>query len=440
MAVRSIPVVAALGLVLGLLFLWRVPDPPQRNARVNGVAVVEHVPEDRPLAAVLILHSVFQSKATAAPVAAALARNGYLAVNVKLEEERDFEGFLAQLEPVFEHYAGEHEVMLWGHSMGADLACSLALAKPACRATVAVGFPVQSGPPNLLLAVGAWDQLHSRSVMEEAAAASEARLLVLPFSDHAMENFDPRVFAESVRWFDQALDLPPREPVVSVPDPFVVSGVCLFATFVLLVELLRRMRFRVLLVTLMMLLRQPVLTAAAALALVVVHGHGRLRPMAAVLPAGVAAYGLGLLLSGLPWLVERPGLLLGLPVCLAAAPFVYAMKLAEATVVAALVVPLVEFLLPGGFYQVGRTLQGARFRLKGRVSPVSVGVLVLCLIAAVLCWLRVLRAGYLPDPAQALAIAIVFLKALVVPVLAFVLMLKGIQTPRTERKLELDLD
>ncbi|HEY4003518.1 MAG TPA: hypothetical protein VGO93_31920 [Candidatus Xenobia bacterium] len=189
-----------------------------------------------PYPVVLCIHSFWQSGVNAEPQAIELARHGFLAVTAPLVPHSDMAGrdretldFMADLEALCRTLRYRRDVrrdamFAMGHSMGADLACALGAADGNLRGVVAQGFPVDANarlPRNLLIEVGAWDELHPLSEMQDALAratddrhavpyrtygsqtAGTAReLYVMPWSDHFMEPFDDGGVERSLAWMD----------------------------------------------------------------------------------------------------------------------------------------------------------------------------------------------------------------------------------------------
>jgi len=130
-------------------------------------------------------------------------------VNLHLSGGLSYAQYVEQIRQVVHEYARLGPVYLWGHSMGADLAADAASSSEV-KAVVAAGFPVTSSPPNLLLILGCWDQLHS---LPEMPGPVE----ILPAADHNMENFDPRSSLVAARHFGM-----PGRPQWA--DPFLARG------------------------------------------------------------------------------------------------------------------------------------------------------------------------------------------------------------------------
>lgn len=123
-------------------------------------------------------------------------------------------------------------IVIAGHSVGGTLAIETAMADPRIRGVASIGMEADvtpSAPPNLLWALGLYDEFRVLNRMREffqASAATAAlenttvgdfargtarRLGVSPTADHFTELQDRRIHRMVLEWFRQAADLPAHE-------------------------------------------------------------------------------------------------------------------------------------------------------------------------------------------------------------------------------------
>lgn len=446
----------------GLALLLQVPrEPPE----TRGAARLFAPAGPPPWKALVCLHSVFQDPDTAEAPARAAARAGMLGVQVVLSAGGAFEEHLGSVRGVLADLRRDPrvgEVFLYGHSMGADLACTVA--DPETAGVVAVGFPVDpaagrlgqrciahahrdrgspetpgvaradvhrgctfergDSPEGLLLAVGAWDELHPLSEMRAVGAP----LLVLPAADHAAETVSPDLF-EATAEFCGA-----RRGVALRPDPFVGRGLLALGLVLPFRLLLKR-------------LKRPAAGAGALLLLA----------WAVDLPGLTAAVGVAALLAAsfpdAPFALRRLLLVLGiagvallvnsweswayaawLPVFLAQAVPLALARLGSS--LSPLGVPgwgalawvLVELAAPGALARGlgtahGRLVEAVRrldLRPRTDMSPASVLVLLVCAGAAAQAWREVGRAGYALDTGEVLRLVGLFARLVVLPAVLWV--------------------
>ncbi len=171
-----------------------------------------------PWPVVVCLHSFWQAPQNAWPQAEAFAASGYAAfcpplvpyseVQHRNKAMADFVGDVQAACALLRRQpdVDGHSIFLFGHSMGADLACTVGRQDPGIAGVVAAGFPVDAdpgAPRHLLLSVGAWDELHPLSEMQAAVQRSgDGTLFVQPMVDHGLEIFDPDLVARAVQWMD----------------------------------------------------------------------------------------------------------------------------------------------------------------------------------------------------------------------------------------------
>lgn len=446
---RLAATVALLLAAWGGALLLQVPrDPPEVQHLPGGATTRLFAPgEPPPWPALVSLHSIFQDPDSAeAPVRAA-ARAGMAGVQVILRAGGTFEDHLDSARQVLAWLRRDPrfgKISLYGHSMGADLACTLAADDPTVAAVVAAGFPVDASPgrpARLLVVVGAWDELHPLAEMAEAADRAGAPLLVLPGADHAAETVSPDLFEAIASWCGA------RTGPALRPDPFVGRGLLALGLVGPFWIGMRRLGRRgpalltVLLVALAALAPVPGLAAAVTLAALLAASLAHL-DLPGLLPGITRKLGLVLAIAGIAlavnsWqcLADTPVRFLGLLGFLAlAAP------LAAARAGSSLAplgtpgwIPLawlaVELLAPG---RLARTLAGVHRRLVAAlrrldlrprldVTPGAVLVLLGCLGAAALAWREVGQAGYLLDSAEVLSLAGLFTRLAVLPAVLLVL-------------------
>jgi dienelactone hydrolase len=124
-------------------------------------------------------------------------------------------------------------IMVAGHSVGGTLALESALADLAIAATAVIGMEAEvtpDEPPNLLWAVGLYDEFRPVGQMRKVMAASAdstapdgttigshadgtaRRLAVSPTTDHFIELQDSRIHREVVSWFRESAGIPGEAP------------------------------------------------------------------------------------------------------------------------------------------------------------------------------------------------------------------------------------
>ncbi|MEK6235978.1 MAG: lysophospholipase, partial [Planctomycetales bacterium] len=195
---------------------------------------------------VLLCHGVNESKETMERLGQAFAREGFAALAFDFGghgesyrrgvsdwgNEQDAIRALAALRS---HPAVDSQrLAAVGHSMGVHPAQSLAIRDKKIHALVAVGMTITTqppGPPNLLLASGVHDQLHSPDRLLQGISPitkpadprpgvrygsfkqrTACRVYLSPRSDHMVECHDPLIAAASVRWVKTALRIETADP------------------------------------------------------------------------------------------------------------------------------------------------------------------------------------------------------------------------------------
>ncbi|MEW6284170.1 MAG: hypothetical protein AB1758_36490, partial [Candidatus Eremiobacterota bacterium] len=217
---------------------------------------------------VLCVYSIYQLPEQARPLAEAFAANGVGAANLVLQahspnlgRDKTFEEYLAEVRAVLTVLRRRPDVgqlALYGHSMGADLVCQTASRDLTVGTTLASGFPVDAfpdEPADLLLTIGAWDELHPlgemRGALRQATGLPDARegvtygpqgrrrrLAVLPLSNHAMELYDPTFVREAVEFTGH------RAPRLGMPLRLVGAGLATLGATLTLIAVLAPLRWR----------------------------------------------------------------------------------------------------------------------------------------------------------------------------------------------------
>lgn len=176
-------------------------------------------PADTPRAVILIGHGVSCNQGVMAAIAKSYAARGYTAVAF------DFWGHGRAREP-FQWGANAGQVRAWtawardahpglplaylGHSMGGMAGTSALLDDPAAAdAFVSLGaLPRRFPETKTLVAAGQFEELFSPAQARQAAQG-RADVLISPYSNHAMETWDPALIRDMIAWTDAALGLPP---------------------------------------------------------------------------------------------------------------------------------------------------------------------------------------------------------------------------------------
>lgn len=398
-----------LGLGLGLVGLWMARAEPllPMSSRVlpGGLEVTEHGSMDR-AGTVLVVHSIFQGRESSWPMAQALARRGLNAVNLHLRSGLEYPQYVGQISAAVGHYRERGSVLLWGHSMGADLVAEAAAQNSAVEGTVAAGFPVTSSVPRLLLVVGAWDQLHSIREMQAAARqlTPPARVVVLDGADHNQENFDPESARRAAEFFGE-------DGSQRLADPYLGRGWLAWGIMLLCASLYpgpsRRLQAGALVVGLACWASDPFHAVSRGLLLGLVVAQGRSswlswRQVAAL----VLALGSGVLVVAWSNWSAQPSLLLAFPVALLSWLPGGLLKFAgEVPAWGWMLVGILELVRPGVVLRALCWLPRSTWR---KFSSFSLraptrgqwGVLGVLLVAAGMAWWNVVQAGYWPDGDQ----------------------------------------
>lgn len=172
-----------------------------------------------PKAVILIGHGVSSNQSIMATSAKAFAKNGYIAVTF------DFWGHGRSRER-FDETSNPGQIHAWaawareqfkgfpmaylGHSMGGFSGAKAFVQGPAVDAFVAMGaLPKQFPPCKTLVAMGRFEELFS---VDQARQKSQGKADVLtsPFSNHALETWDPVLIHRIVSWVNAALGFGPQ--------------------------------------------------------------------------------------------------------------------------------------------------------------------------------------------------------------------------------------
>lgn len=173
-------------------------------------------PADPPKAVILIGHGVSCNQGVMATIAKAFSAEGYAAIAF------DFWGHGRAREP-FDWRGNPDQVRAWcawargaypglplaylGHSMGGFAAAEAFAGEPLVDAFVSLGaLPRQFPDVPTLVAAGRFEELFSPA---EARRRAEGRagVLISPFSNHALETWDPVLVRGMVAWVDTTLGL-----------------------------------------------------------------------------------------------------------------------------------------------------------------------------------------------------------------------------------------
>lgn len=204
-----------------LLIHGSVPGGVRREAlRING-------PDDRPCLATLWLppapkavlvlgHGVSSNQGVMAAIARAYARNGYAVVALDFwghgfsRERFDWSSNAAQLLAWFDWARMRFPLLplaYMGHSMG-GAAGDAALAQGASLdAFISLGMlPRRLSATQTLIAAGRFEELFTPE-QARRRAGDAADVLISPYSNHALETWDPVLIRDMTAWTDAALGI-----------------------------------------------------------------------------------------------------------------------------------------------------------------------------------------------------------------------------------------
>lgn len=238
-------------------------------ANFNGIRVRAKlfqptgVTEASPGPGVVYIHGYQNNRETADPYAIELARRGIVVLSIdaigrgnsgepNAPDAPDFDPTyggttsLAYLKAL--PFVDEKRVGMMGHSLGAEMAYTVALNDPTVQALSISGFAygeaaTPTRPRNMLMIFGRWDEYRTRMTGTRDFAAEwmttpqtqraipvanpeigvtygdfadgSARRVYMPHTIHVLESFHPGAIAEAVTWMQQALQPAPalwRDP------------------------------------------------------------------------------------------------------------------------------------------------------------------------------------------------------------------------------------
>ncbi len=174
---------------------------------------------ESPKAVILIGHGVSSNQSVMATSAKAFAKNGYIAVTFDFwGHGRSRENFDVASNPGQIHawvtWAREQfkgfPLAYMGHSMGGFSGAMAFVKDPMVDAFVALGaLPEQFPPCKTLIALGRFEELFS---VTEARQQAQGKVDVVtsPFSDHALETWDPVLIQRMISWVNTALAFQPH--------------------------------------------------------------------------------------------------------------------------------------------------------------------------------------------------------------------------------------
>lgn len=365
---------------------------------------------------VLIVHSVYQDKETTYPLARVLRDSGLNAVSVHLSPGRAFHEYVATLKSLCRRFEKDGPLYAVGHSMGADLICTLAAEDESVQSVVVLGFPANTELLNcpVLLGAGAWDQVHSRETIEAAAKGSPT--LFSPFCDHSQESLDHTLQNGILQHFGREQTSFRGNSMLG--HGLVVLGLSLFVFLVFPVSLAGRKPAAALLVLVLLvsLLKPSGLVSALGLGLYlgVALSNARIEERAGLVIPALIQFGLLVLSVMLFWGLYRytavladPKSLLGLPLAVISWLPILLARVSHAGSSPTinwviLVLTSAEFVAPGALFgYLLRFLERQRVRLHNlkfqgtsRPSWPQIAVLSGLAVVALLLWKQVGAAGY----------------------------------------------
>lgn len=218
--------VVVVGLMIWLaamsLMYWSVPSGVGRiPVTIDGPdgkpCVGTLYQRDNPRAVMLVGHGVSSNQGVMATIAKAFAANGYAVVTLdfwghgRSRERFDWSANPAQLHAWCawaRNRFGDLPMGYLGHSMGGFAGAeAFAEVGHGVSAFVSLGaLPRRQPATKTLIAAGRFEELFSP---EEARrrAGDGMEVLISPFSDHALETWDPVLIRGIVRWVDGALGM-----------------------------------------------------------------------------------------------------------------------------------------------------------------------------------------------------------------------------------------
>ncbi len=192
---------------------------------------------DRPRGTALLAHGRSASKETMFALAESLAAAGFECCVIDLPGHGDSRIGLTQRAPRDAFVAGARALsarrggapdgridLLVGHSFGASTGARAASAGDVMPTLlIAIGALPRPGATDTLLISGRFDELISREELRQHAATIGAGTVVVPWSDHVLEPFDPQV-ADAVVAAARSTISPALDPVVHSAAPARMAG------------------------------------------------------------------------------------------------------------------------------------------------------------------------------------------------------------------------
>jgi len=221
-------------------FLFLSPEPPrmelsfssERGKIIRGrlflPATASHT---QPAGCAIIVHGVASARDLVEPMAKALTEKGIavFTYDTPYTADAENEAILQTAIKYLYHlnFIDSQKIALIGHSMGARVAVNVA-SRVNVKAVVSMGMSVfasPEAPPNLLMIIGFYDQIHPPLEMIEALkintggfseegklwgdfSRGNARMLFIsPAADHVSEVFDPAIIAVAGEWISRSFEL-----------------------------------------------------------------------------------------------------------------------------------------------------------------------------------------------------------------------------------------
>jgi len=178
-------------------------------------------PEAGPEAVIVIGHGVSENRGAMATIAKAFAARGYAAVTIdfwghgRSRETFDWQRNRAQLLDWFAWAREEFPELplaYLGHSMGGFAGTEALKQSPEIDAFVTLGaLPRELSEVPTLIALGRFEELFGPD-QARAVAGETGHVLVSPWSNHALEPWDPVLIGGMVDWVDDTLGRDPSGP------------------------------------------------------------------------------------------------------------------------------------------------------------------------------------------------------------------------------------
>lgn len=437
--------------LLALLCIVRLaqPDPPgSQDFSARGTRITRFH-QSSPPGTVFVVHSVYQDHFTCLPMARALWKGGVEVVVVEFKAGLGFGDYVSELQELVRRESEGGPVYGVGHSMGADIVFST----QGFSGRAALGFPVDTSQADgiVLVGAGAWDQVHTRATLKEAAG--DAPLMISPFSDHSQESLDPLLQSAVSEAFGGQSDF-------IWPSKVLAQGAYVLAGSLLLVGLLPAGPSRARSLSMS-------LTAAALLGLHLVFPHPLLCASAVTLWLGCAWSQSGetsaetrrLLrvnlfivsgVAGASWALHsyqnvwaEPWSILGLPVAVFSWYPILASRFTNMIAgwpVVLFALLLLETVFPGKLFSGLRSMVGrfyrrlvsSDFRPQLGANKVQLATLFFLLAVCSLVWARTLAAGYTLDSHDLARLLWKLASLLILPLALWVVMVRRLSGDLTQ--------